>query len=325
MKRNALTLVVGVILLLIFFLLLFTFQVRQTEVVVLTTFAKPSSAPIEKPGLYFKWPAPIQKVYRFDKRIHNFEDEFEQMLTRDGNNLLASVFVGWTITNPIEFFNNFPAGKPEAAEPALKSLVRSTKQAVIGQHPFSDFVSNDPKQVKFDQVEKQIYDSIAQAAQSKYGVKIEFVGIKRLGIPESVTAKVFDRMTAERQREIDRIKSEGDREAMQIKSAADRDKATILAKARAEATTIRGDAEGEAKKYFAVLNENPELAIYLLKLRALESALTNNATLVLTPDTAPFDLLKTRSANVSSNSANNNSQSQSATEPKLSENVNGQK
>ena len=112
---------------------------------------------------------------------------------------------------------------------------------------------------------------------------------------------------------------------MQIKSAADRDKATILAKARAEATTIRGDAEGEAKKYFVVLNENPELAIYLLKLRALESALTNNATLVLTPDTAPFDLLKNRSANVSSNSANNNSQSPSSSEPKLSENVNGQK
>ena len=75
MKRNALTLVVGLILLVIFFLLLFTFQVRQTEVVVVTTFAKPSADPITKPGLYFKWPMPIQKVYRFDKRIHNFEDD----------------------------------------------------------------------------------------------------------------------------------------------------------------------------------------------------------------------------------------------------------
>jgi membrane protease subunit HflC len=321
MKRNALTLVVGVILLLIFFLLLFTFQVRQTEVVVLTTFDKPSPAPIERPGLYFKWPVPIQRVYRFDKRIHNFEDEFEQMLTRDGNNLLASVYVGWTITKPLEFFNKFPAGRPEAAEPALKSLVRSTKQAVIGQHAFSDFVSSDPKQVKFEQVEKQIFDSIAQSAEAKYGVKIELIGIKRLGLPENVTSKVFDRMTAERQREIDRIKSEGDREASQIKSAADRDRSVILAKAQAEATTIRGDAEAQAAKYFDVQNEHADLAVHLMKIKALEHSLTNAASLVVTPDTPPFDLLKPGHTPA----ANNGSPTQAPKGPKLSENADGRK
>jgi len=321
MKRNALTLVVGVILLVIFVLLLFTFQVRQTEKVVLTTFDKPSSAPIEKPGLYFKWPVPIQRVYRFDKRIHNFEDEFEQMLTRDGNNILASVFVGWTITKPLEFFNSFPAGKPEAAEPALKSLVRSTKQAVIGQHPFSDFVSSDPKQVKFEEVEKQVFDSVAQSAEAKYGVKIEFVGIKRIGLPESVTGKVFERMTAERQREIDRIKSEGDRESTQIKSAADRDRAEILAKATAEAISIRGEAEAQATKFFNVQNENAELAVYLMKLKALEHSLTNNATLVLTPDTSPFDVLKSKMPTVQTNG----NPTQAPNGPKLSENLDANK
>jgi modulator of FtsH protease HflC len=169
MKRNALTLIVGIILLIIFFLLLFTFQVRQTEVVVVTTFAKPSAQPITEPGLYFKWPMPIQNVYRFDKRIHNFEDEFEQMLTADGNNLLASVYVGWTIQKPREFFNNFPTGKAESAEPQLKSLVRGTKQAVIGRHSFSDFVSSDPQQVKFTEVEQEILRNIKDSALTKYG------------------------------------------------------------------------------------------------------------------------------------------------------------
>src|SRR3569623_1483472 len=130
MRRNALTLVVGLILLLIFFLLLFTFQVRQTEVVVLTTFAKPAAKPIDQPGLYLKWPVPIQRVVRLDKRIHNFEDEFEQMLTRDGNNLLASIFVGWTIQKPQEFFNSFRDGSAAAAEPVLRGLLRTTKQAI---------------------------------------------------------------------------------------------------------------------------------------------------------------------------------------------------
>ena len=291
MKRNALTLVVGVILLLIFFLLLFTFQVRQTEVVVLTTFAKPSSAPIEQPGLYFKWPAPIQRVFRFDKRIHSVEDSYEQMLTRDGHNLMASVYVGWTIQRPLDFFNRFPAGRPEAAEPQLKSMIRSTKQAVIGQHPFADFITSDPNNTKFAQIEKQILENIRQAALDKYGVEVKFLGFKQLGLPESVTAKVFERMTAERQRAVDAIKAEGERQAMGIRSAADRDRSEILAKAQAEATTIRGEAEKQATGFFETFKQNEELALYLLELQALERTLSKGATLVVNPNMSPFHLL----------------------------------
>jgi modulator of FtsH protease HflC len=291
MKRNALTLVVGVILLIIFFLLLFTFQVRQTEIVVLTTFAKPSAKPIDQPGLYFKWPLPIQKVYRFDKRIHNFEDAYEQMLTADGHNLLASVYVGWTIEQPSAFFNSFPAGTASAAEPQLKSLVRSVKQAVIGQHAFSDFVSSDPKQVKFTQIEQQILKGIQDSAMAKYGVKVQFIGIKQLGIPENVTSKVFDRMTAERQREIDRLKAMGEREAISIRSAADRDRAEILAQAEKEASAIKGAADAEATKHFAVFQQQQDLAVFLLQLRALESTLGKGATIVADPTIAPFNLL----------------------------------
>ena len=291
MKRNALTLVVGVILLIIFFLLLFTFQVRQTEMVILTTFDRPSTEPITKPGLYFKWPRPIQRAYSFDKRVHNFDDEFEQLLTRDGNNILASVYVGWTIQRPLDFFNSFPAATPQAAESILKSLVRSTKQAVIGQHPFSDFVSMQGNGSQLAQIEQQILSGVQNAASEKYGIQVEFLRFKRLGLPEAVTQKVFDRMTAERQREIERIQSEGEGEAMQIRSAADRDRAAILAQAQAEAITIRGDAEAEATKHFEVFKQNPELAVYLLQLRAFETSLTNGATLVLDPRTPPFNML----------------------------------
>lgn len=297
MKRNALTLVVGVILLIIFFLLLFTFQVRQTEIVVLTTFAKPSAEPIDKPGLYFKWPLPIQKVYRFDKRIHNFEDAYEQMLTADGHALLASVYVGWTIDKPREFFNTFPAGTPAAAEPQLKSLVRSIKQSVIGQHPFSDFVSSDPKQVKFTEVEQEIQRAVQSSALAKYGVKVQFVGIKQLGIPENVTAKVFDRMTAERQREIEKLKAMGEREAISIRSAADRDRAEILAQAEKEASAIKGSADAEAAKHFGVFQQNQELAVFLMQLKALESTLGKGATLVVDPTISPFNLLVNENTN----------------------------
>jgi modulator of FtsH protease HflC len=313
MKRNALTLVVGVILLIIFVLLLFTFQVRQTEVVVLTTFAKPSTEPIQEPGLYFKWPVPIQRVYRFDKRIHNFEDEFEQMLTRDGHSLMANVYVGWTIRKPREFFNSFPAGKPEAAVPQLISLVRSTKGIVIGQHNFSDFVSNNPNQGNFTKIEQEMLNTIRQAALTKYGVEIEFLGIKRIGLPANVTEKVFDRMKAERQREVERLRAEGEKESISIRSAADRDRNGILAKAQAEAITLRGEADAQISKHFDTFKQNPDLAVFLMELEALERTLSKGGTIIADPQTSPFNLLR-RTATKPVESMN----SQSRREPALS-------
>src|SRR3990170_3584175 len=109
MKRNVLNLIVGAALILIFALLLFMFQVRQSEVAVVTTFSNPTRS-IDQPGAYFKLPWPIQKVYRFDQRIRSFEDKFTEDFTADNNNLLTMVYVGWRISDPSVFFPTFAGG-----------------------------------------------------------------------------------------------------------------------------------------------------------------------------------------------------------------------
>src|SRR6267378_4938468 len=142
MKRNTLTLTIGLLLLLIVFLLLFVFQVRKSEVVVITTFGKPTREYTE-PGAYLKLPWGIQMVHRFDQRVQNFEDRLTEGLTRDSFNLLTSVYVGWKITRPEAFFPKF-AGYAEPiveAEEGLKRLLGEAKMAVVGKHPLSDFVS----------------------------------------------------------------------------------------------------------------------------------------------------------------------------------------
>src|SRR6266404_8908499 len=104
--KNPLTLAIGLILVAIFFLLLFGFQVRTTEVAVVTTFGRPTR-PITRPGLKIKLPPPIQYVHKFDQRIHNFESKFEQVLTSDGYSLLIMVYTGWKIEDPALFFPRF--------------------------------------------------------------------------------------------------------------------------------------------------------------------------------------------------------------------------
>jgi modulator of FtsH protease HflC len=290
MKNNRLTLVVGIILVIVFFLLLFTFQVRQTEVVMVTTFGRPARRETE-PGLKFKLPYPIQKVYRFDKRTQNFEDDFEETLTQDNYNLLAMVYVGWTVADVEQFFRSFPAATPQAAEPALKGLIRSAKNAVVGRHVFADFISTDAKQLKFVEIEKEMLEQIKTQAMQKYGVEVKFLGIKKLGLPESVTQKVFDRMTAERQREVERLKAQGEAEAMRIKSEADLGRDRILAEAEKKASAIRSEGDAEAAKSFEVFREHPELAVFLLQLNSLEASLKNRSTLIVDERTPPFNLL----------------------------------
>ena len=84
MNKQKISFFIGIILLLIFASILFIFQVRQSEVAVVTTFGSYSRT-IEDAGLRFKWPWPIQKVYRFDNRLQNFERKFEQTTTGTPN------------------------------------------------------------------------------------------------------------------------------------------------------------------------------------------------------------------------------------------------
>jgi len=72
MKKNLPTLLTGGVLAVIFLLLLFTFQVRQTEVAVVTRFGQVSRSLME-PGFNFRAPWPIEKIYKFENRVQNFE------------------------------------------------------------------------------------------------------------------------------------------------------------------------------------------------------------------------------------------------------------
>lgn len=290
MKRHPLTLATGIVVAFIFLCLLFLFQVRQTEVAVVTWFGKPARS-LTEPGAYFRLPWPFQTVHKFDKRIHNFERKFEQTMTRDANNLIATAFIGWRITDPRLFLNRFN-GDVAKAENTLEGLVRDAKNAVIGLHPLRDFISPDPNQVKFDQIEQEMLAYLQDRAREAYGIEVVMVGIKQLGLPESITGKVFERMKAERERMAKSIRAEGESRARVIKAEAEQKRQEILAQAQFEATTIRAQAEAEAAKSYAVFEQNPELAIFLFGVEALPKALKEKTTLIVDPDTPPLNLLR---------------------------------
>jgi membrane protease subunit HflC len=292
-KKSRLSLVIGALLLVLFLALLFCFQVRTTEVAVVTTFGR-YSRDLPNPGLYFRWPVPIQNVYRFDSRLQNLEGKFEQLTTKDAKNLLVSVYVGWRIQSArkfLELFGGDSALAKAKAENTLEGLVRNAKNAVIGRYVFGDLISPDPKAVKFDQLEADILKEIKGPALEKYGLEIELVGIKQLGLSEAITGKVFERMRAERDRLVKQFQGEGNARAQEIRSEADRKRDELLAKAQADALRIKGEADAQASKELAILEKNPSLAIFLYQVNSLKEILRERATLFLDQKTPPFNLL----------------------------------
>lgn len=300
MKRNPLTLTVGVLLILIVGLLLFVFQIRKSEVVVVTTFGKPTRD-LDQPGAYLKWPWPIQSVHRFDQRVQNFEDKFSEGLTSDSFNLLTSVYIGWKITDPKTFFPKFAgtANSIVEAERGIERLLGNAKASVVGKHPLSDFLSPAQGENKFVQIENEILEALrSQVRANNYGLDIDFLGFKKLGLPESVTQSVFERMTSERQVLTSKSQNEGESEAAMIRSDADRRAAELLATAEGKAKEIRGKGEAEAAKSLTVFQQNPELAMFIFRLTALENSLKDRSTLIFDHQTTPFDLFRGSSTNL---------------------------
>src|SRR5215468_676615 len=300
MKLNPLALFIGFVLVVVFGLLLFTFQVRKSEVVVVTTFGNPTRQ-ITEPGFYARAPWPIQMVHRLDQRVQNFEDKLEQGITKDSYSLLTSVYVGWKITQPAVFFPKF-AGNPEPiaeAEKGLERILGHHKIAVVGKHPLSDFVSATDKGTNFLAIEKEVLAAVQNEVRSQnYGLDVVFLGFKKLQLPESVTQTVFDRMTSERKLLADRSQWDGEAEAQKIRSDANRKAAEMLANAESRATEIRGQGEAEAAKALAVFQQEPALANFIFDLDALRDALKERSTLIVDQNTSPFNLLTGVSTNL---------------------------
>ena len=292
LMKNQTTITIGVILVIIFGFMLLTFQVRHTEVAIRTNFGKAveneGKADISA-GLHFRWPWPINEVYKFDNRIQSSEWTFEQTATTEGKPILIKVFATWKISNALEFFKSF-SGDMISADEKLKEVIRSSQNSVISNYKFDQIVNTNPEQLKIDEIEQEMKKK-ATFDTKNFGIEIKMVGIKRLGLPASVTSQVFERMKSERQARIKETEAAGEREAKMLKAEADLKANEILAQAEAQAKVLRGEAEAASAKFFKEFEKNPELANFLFNLNAMEGSLKENSTLILDPNTPPFNLL----------------------------------
>lgn len=293
--KSLVALIVAVIVLVVLVFFTFAYTVRYDQVAVVTTFGaatqptynadgemtEPGSLRLE-PGLYFKWPPPVQRVYAYPKQLQLLDDRKVEMQTADNYSIILSTYVAWRIEDPLKF--NTAIKTIQEAERILEPLLRDLN-GLISQYRFDQMVNEDPSRVQLDQIEQRATERLREAlAEQPWGIAVEHVGIRRLILPEATTEKVFQRMRTTRQRLAQQARSEGEAEATNIRSSADEAREKILAFAESRAQSIRARGDNEAEIYLSEFQKNEQFATFLFQIEALKQMLSNNTTFVLDAD-----------------------------------------
>lgn len=289
MKSAAITIFV-LLVVAVLGLSLFSFQVRETESALILTFDNPREEPITEPGWYFKWPPPIQTVEKYDTRLKVFEADLAETTTKGAVPIIVKTYVVWKIAEPLDFRNSVRT--VEEAENKLHSQLNDTQNSVIGQFSFSEFVNSDVSQIKIGDIQVKMLESLKETARKDYGIEVMELGIKQLKIAADTTKDVFERMRAERTQRTEKTKAEGEAQKVKIETEADSMRTELLSAADARAKAIMGKGDAEAAQYYKMLEDDPDLAMFLRSIEAFKKILAERATFVISADEEPFKLLK---------------------------------
>ncbi len=261
-------------------LALSAFTVPEGQVCVVARFGDPRRV-VEDAGLHFKWPSPIDSVYRIDTRTHVLDPDIAEFLTNDKKNVEVDGFVAWRVNDPKQFLTSLRSR--ETADDRIGQVLMSALVEVMGRGPFDDLVSLEPRERDLVAIRNELREETArQCAMNGYGVEITLVGIERITFPDDNKAYVEAAMRESRNKDASAIDSEGLMAANVIDTETRATVAEIETSAEEEAARIRaeGVAQAEAIKQ-AAYALNPDLYLFLENQEVVEQAL--GGSLVILP------------------------------------------
>jgi membrane protease subunit HflC len=238
------------------------------------------------PGLHFKWPF-LQRVYKFPKRILNFEDSEERFLTGEQKNLLVDYFVTWRVVDPERYYVSVQ-GNEQAAVLRLSAVVREGIKAAVSRRDLQEVVSADRSELMNEMLVE------LRSKSPEFGIEVVDVRVKRIDLENEVSESVYERMRAERRLDAEAIRAEGNRDAVQIRATADREETVILSNARRDAETIRGEGDATAAQIYAsAYSADRDFYAFYRSMQAYRESIGGSQdVLVLQPDSEFFRFLQ---------------------------------
>jgi modulator of FtsH protease HflC len=231
------------------------------------------------PGLHFKLPL-LQQAVRFDSRILGLDASPERYDTRDRKTVSVDFYVKWRIADNAAYYRA-TAGDQVGAIGRLTPLVKDALRTQINAHPLDDLLA-----AGHDALIHQVMAQVDGQARKELGISVLDIRIKRVDLPTDVTASVYKRMTADRQRLASELRSNGKEDAQKIRADADRQRAVVIADAQRNAARVRGEGDSQAAAIYAqAYGQDPEFFAFYRSMAAYRKAFADGkATLVLKPD-----------------------------------------
>ena len=282
-----------------------TYQVSETEQVIITQFGEPRGNPVNEPGLHFKLPF-IQKANVFEKRFLEWDGNPNQMPTKDKRFIWVDMYARWRITDPLKFFQRLLDER--GAQSRLDDILDGETRNAVASYDLIELVrsSNRPadsipieseeERIVLEQISMgrhAIAASILEAARARtldLGIEVLDIRLKRINYVDEVAKDVYARMIAERRRIAERFRSEGEGEAARIQGERQRDLQRIQSEAYRQAQELRGNADAEATTIYAeAYGRDPEFYAFFKSLETYERVIDGRTYFVLGTDS---DLLR---------------------------------
>ncbi len=253
---------------------------------VLTHFGK-IRLPVRQPGLHLKFPRPIAKIYKVDRRIHTLDGMVQELITEDQKNVLVDGYLLWQVSDPVRYVE---AIRTEAnAVARIRDLYLSSSGIVISNKARDAFVSLGLLREEQHIAAQEILDRIRPVAAAEYGIDIIKAGIIEYTLPPENRPSVIQRMISERARIAARYRSEGEEMALRIEALAINEHERLMANAHAEATAILGQAEAEAMALLgAAYRQDPDFYKFIRALDSYDAIIDDRTTLLLPADNELF-------------------------------------
>jgi membrane protease subunit HflC len=257
------------------------FIVNETQRGVLLRFGRVINADIQ-PGLHVKWPIADQ-VRKFDARVISLDAPEERFLTVEKKSMIVDSYAKWRIIDVAKYYTA-TSGDEIRARRLLEQRINEGLRNQFAQRSLQEVVSGERNQLMVD-LTKQLNGF----TQTSLGIEIVDVRLKRIDLPAEVSAPVFSRMAAEREREAREHRAKGKEQAEIIRADADRQQTVILAQAYRDAEMLRGEGDAEAAAiYAAAYSKDSEFYAFMRSLEAYKQAFNSKDDVLLVDPGSDF-------------------------------------
>ena len=279
--RNILTIIIVTII----FIYSAIFIVDERQVVIKFRLGE-IVASYTEPGLYFMIPF-INNIKKYDSRILTMDAPPEQFLTSEKKNVIVDSFVKWRISGPENFYRA-SKGDERIGLNRLSQIINDLTKSEFSRRTIRDVVSGDRAAIM------NIVKNNASVAAKALGITVIDVRLKKVNLPDEVSASVYARMVKERATVAKAFRSKGKETAQGITATAERESETIIAEAYKQAQEIKGEGDAvSAETYAKSYNLNPEFYSFYRSLSAYKSSFNaKEDIMIIQPDSDFFKYFK---------------------------------